>query len=511
MPITYQIAVDTGDDGTFSGDLTADTVAVTWRIGMDAPFASVAQPGVAQVTVQNADRRYTPTSPACLLERGFTLRIQSDDGDSVRTHFIGTVTAITPEAGEHGTRRAVITAHDALHALTENRVRFHAQVDVTADTVIAAVLDRVPLRLRYLAGAFIVGVSGRCALGVSTHLPPAAAFVPRVLQPGVSRFAYVGDTWDDGVQAMAAIHEAAAAERGRFYSDADGRLVLLNRHALLMASAPVAAFVNNMDGVRVTYGVDGVSRVGVTLSPRTIGAANAVLWSLGQAQRIVAGMTRQFSARFRGDAGERLGALAVRQPRPYADYRANTQADGRGTDLTRWVTLRVLGNDGATAQLEVANSGAQDAYLLAGAVVRGQPLVMAHPMTVEQRSATSQTWYGARDVMLDLPGLTRIEEADSIARYELARRSVPTLHANKLVLVSSTHRPQMIARRLFERITVTEHQSGHSGDYWIVGAAHHITHAGARHRTEWTLEPVNPAGFAVVGAAVVGDAMRVGY
>jgi|GEM_PF-5455877 len=58
-------------------------------------------------------------------------------------------------------------------------------------------------------------------------------------------------------------------------------------------------------------------------------------------------------------------------------------------------------------------------------IVRGTPIAGANPMILDYADQTSITYYGLRILSLDLPALSSLEEADNIARYELARRSQP--------------------------------------------------------------------------------------
>ncbi len=510
--ITYTIAYDRDDNGVYAGDITTDVLEARWRLGMRAAFDSVAQIATAEITVLNRDGRYSPEDAASTLQTGLSLRIIiSNDGTQDRTHFTGTIANVEPTPGDYGERTAVITVEGPLRSLRETRVRLDALQNVRADDVVGAVLAKVPLRARYLGASFIVGLTGRAELGVNTRLPTSDALVPRVLLRGNTDFSYVGDTWDDGVRALSAIEDMVEAERGRFYTDRAGGLVLRNRQDTLEQRAVKATLRDDMTGLTFVYGADVVNRVGVTLRPRRVSDGNEVLWRLGQAQRVRGGRSQAFTARFRSADGERIGAASVQTPRPFADYTINSEPAGTGDDLTGSVELRLVGFSGSAAQMLLVNPGVVDAYLLPGSVIRGRAIYTAAPMTVETVDPLSQTFYGPQELVLNLPALTSITQAEDIANFELFRRSQPRGAVRQVTLSADTGGNQGLARSLFDRIQVEAAQTGHSADYLIVGEAHVVDEGGARHTVTWTLEPLNPGGLWEVGVGRVGESTRLAY
>src|SRR5215470_13833236 len=112
-PPTYTVAIDFDDDGDFTDpgdDITADVLRLDWRLGMDAPYDTLAVPIAAHITVRNPSRAYSPEYTSNDLSPGKPIRIQSNDGVTTRTHFTGFITRVEPEAGNQGERLAVIHA-----------------------------------------------------------------------------------------------------------------------------------------------------------------------------------------------------------------------------------------------------------------------------------------------------------------------------------------------------------------------------------------------------------------
>jgi hypothetical protein len=118
---------------------------------------------------------------------------------------------------------------------------------------------------------------------------------------------------------------------------------------------------------------------------------------------------------------------------------------------------------------------------------------------MEPISYASQVFHSPQALRFDLPALDSVGQAESLARYELARRKTPRGHARSLTLSGSNHAAQILARTLFDRITVQESQTGHDADYFIVAEAHTVDLGSTRHHVTWTLESADDNTFWVLG------------
>jgi hypothetical protein len=450
----------------------------------------MAAPARAQITVRNFDRAYSALPPA------ISLRLQSDDGSMLRTHFTGQVSHVEPLPGSQGKRTAIIHAVSADQQLGQHRIRLPPQVGVRADTVIAKILDIVPLRRSILKGRWRLARADHGELGQNTRLPGLT--IPRHLETGQTVLAYVGDTWAAGLPAAAAIRQVVEAERGRFFVNREGEAVFYNRHHLLRVTTPAAALVDNMDGLTYTYGEPVFSRVSVQFRPRRVGGAGTVLWALDTRQKLSPDEAPQtIIARFRDDNERPIGALNLEALVRGLDYTANLAADGSGPDMTEHVEILLRAADFSAAALEVHNRSGQPVYL--AAQVRGIPLYQDEPLTVTAPSQYSEVQYGPRELDLDLPALNAVEQADTVARYELARRKTPRGSVTSLTLSHPAHRPLILARTLFDRLTIHETQTNHASDYFIVAEAHKVDRGGAAHTVTWTLESAEANTFWLVG------------
>ncbi|MBZ0275377.1 MAG: hypothetical protein K8I60_04500, partial [Anaerolineae bacterium] len=198
MTTTYTIALDLNDDGDFSDaaeDITAAVLRAEWQLGLPEPFAAIAAIAAAEIMLQNPARAFSPEVTAGLAP-GTPLRIQASDGTTTHTLFTGFITRIEPLPGDQGTRTALIHAAGAETALHTARVRLPPQVSRRADEILADVLAAAPLRRTPLAGRWLLGVTDHTELGQNTTLPDDP---PASLEAGKTTFAYLGDTWGDGI------------------------------------------------------------------------------------------------------------------------------------------------------------------------------------------------------------------------------------------------------------------------------------------------------------------------
>lgn len=480
MNAIYQVQIDTARDGSYAADITADVLRLAWRLGFDAPHDTLAAPSRAQITVRGLAGQYAPENPASVLQTGLRMRIQATHDGTTVTLFTGWIERVEPQPGEHGPRTAIIHLEGGERFLRHTRVRLPPQVQVRAGDVVAAVLDFAPA-------------------------------LARVLEPGLTLLTYAADTWADGIPALDALRQMAEADRGRFFIDRLGRAVFYNRHHTLLDQTPRATFADDADALHYVYGAEQASRVRVRLRPRAVMAAGMVLWRVANAQTVPGGALREIVARFSDDQGRPAGALQVIAPRPGIDYQANTRPDGSGDDLTGHIGVTLHQVDFSAAVLRLHNPLPQMAYIQPGMQLVGTPVYGGDLITLEQADASAEALYGPRVVAFDLPALDSIEEADNLARYELARRRQPQGAARSLSVSGRGHLAQALARTLFDRITVSESHTGHHADYFIVAEAHTVEQGGHDHRVTWTLERANPAVFWLLGRHRLGRETALAY
>ncbi len=503
MTIRYIIAIDRNHDGGFEDageDITGEVLDLRWRLGLRQPYDSIADDSQAQITVQNPRGSFSPERVR--LDSGTRLRIQSDDGRAVRTHFIGFVRHIEPDAGDWGQKQAVIHLQDIQPWLDDSPVRLSPQVDVTADTVIDSLLNQAMIRRAALDGYCIIDVAGYNLIDSVRLFPPEN--LARSLAAGKTRFAYIGDWWRESTPIRQAIRELAASERGRFYVDREGRAVFLNRHYTLVHKLVAASFQDDMTALDYRYGDAGLNRISLMMTPREVGSSGTLLWRLGQAQKIGRGTQLMLNLHLVDDRNEPLGLLELEE----LEASFHRSPDGSGRALRGHVAVEIVHVGSTSVQVRVSNSGRRDVYLTALRVI-GRPLYRRDPLEIVVADEESIILYGLRQMSLDLPALSDIETAYAFAIYEVARRRHPAGAVRSLTLDARDHQQAGLRLTLFDRIRITEAQTGHAAEYFIIAEAHHVSLGGTRHEVAWTLEPADSTRFVIVNDSQIDQAQEV--
>ena len=505
MPITYNVYIDWNDDGDFadSGEnISADVLALNWHLGMTEPHQHVAPPAVAHITLRSRDRRYSPEAGTLPLAIGKRLRIQSDDGTTVRTHFTGFIESIEPHPGDHGEPMAIIHAATLDAQFPQAITRLPPLVNARSDNVVLTLLDSLPLRRAGLAGMWVLEIEDYGELDSTTHLAPDET-MPRTAEAGISTFAYVGELWN--IPADAALRQVVESERGRFFVNRAGTAVFYNRHHALISASPVAAFEDDMEAMTYVYGDDFANPIRVSVIPRKVGEPNSPLWTLENAQRLPPGI-RRIVVSYRTDDGSPMGALDI----SHLTFSVNSESDGTGVPVDDVISV-IIEPGASAATLEFRNESGTTVFLLPGAQLIGTPLLIGVPIEVEHADQTSITFHGQRALALNVPLVDSADEADQMARYELLLRHDPRGVVTTLETSTRTHPQHVLARTLFDRIAILETQTGHDSEYLIIGETHEVDLAGTRHRVRWTLERADPTLFWQIESSHLDQTTTVAY
>ncbi len=504
MSISYIIAIDRNHDGDFKDsaeDITGEVLDLQWRLGLRQPYDSIADYSQAQITVHNLRAGFSPERHR--LDSGARLRIQSSAGDVTRTHFTGYIRSVEPDAGDWGQKQAVIHLQDVQPWLDDSPVRLAPQVNVTADAVIDRLLNQAMIRRAALAGYCIIDVTGYNRIDSVRVFPQQT--LARRLAGGKTRFAYIGDWWRESTPIRQAVRELAESERGRFYVDREGRAVFLNRHYTLVHKAVSASFDNDMTGLEYRYGDVGLNRLALAMTPREIGGGGTALWRLGQAQRIRQHTQVMMNLRFVDERNEPLGLLELER----LDASFHSRPDGSGPAIREQAAVEIVDIGLTSAQLRVHNMTPQDVYLTRLRVI-GKPLYRCDPLEIVVSDGESIALYGPKQMSLDLPALSDIETAQAFATYEVARRRHPSGTVRTLTLNARDHQNAALGLSLFNRIRITESQTGHrAAEYFIIAEAHHVSLGGSRHEVTWTLEPADSTRFVIVDNSRIDNPQAV--
>ena len=496
MTIRYSVAIDRNHDGDFDdagGEISDRVIELRWRLGMGAAYESMADYGWARISLLNADGAFSPERNR--LECGARVRIQSEAAGAVRTHFSGSVSHIEPDEGDFGRKQALIHLLDMQAWLADSPARLSPQINISADKAIARLLDGATLRRKRLAGYCLIDIAGYNLIDSVRIFPPENC--GRRLQPGKSRFAYIGDWWRDSTSTREAIADIAASERGRFFVDRDGDAVFLNRHHTLIHHTIAAAFQDDMRGMTYSYGDGRLNQIAVLMTPRASGESGTVVWQLRTPLLLSRRSERLLTVSLVDERDRPLGLLAFEGME--ARFQRGLREGGREVRGGGAVEVARLG--ATTLQLRLTNRARHELYL-ARLLLYGRPLYRGAPLEVVAADGEGMHIQGLKRLALDLPALSDIETAQAVANYELERRKHPRGSIHTLRVNARDHLPAALSASLFDRVRVSEAQTGHGArDYFIIGEEHHVSAGGTRHEVSWTLEPADSARFVIIDAS----------
>lgn len=512
MATVWTIAVDWNRDGTFTGpydDLSNLVISANWFVGSRQPYGEVADDSQLELVLRNDDRRFSPEytgSPLYGLLNPFKpIRIQANDGATLRTLWVGWIESVEPDVNISGARQAKIKAAGPMMFLKAVETNIPLQAEVRANEVL------IPLVYEVVIPPAVqdMWVVGRSQLGDDTKLGKYSDFMD--FQQGATVFTLVADNWvrqggfsneeRDTFDVYRAIQDMVAAERGRFFFNRAGKAIFWNRHHLLYERTPAATFDDTMQDLEYSYA--GLSEfkneVVVACHPRSISAtSDEILWQLENEVRIPPNSTRQIRAKYTDDAGNRIAGRNITFTSTFSQGNASISLSEAANNVT----------------LKVENTGVVEA-VLSGCVIRGQKITDAGRMEAITSDKDSIRQYGRRTMKINLPVLSDYDDARGVARFELMRRKTPRGAVQSMTLIShgkngGGHHAHQLALTIGDLITVHESQAGHGENYYIIGEAHRLSKSGTLFETTWFLER-QTTGFWVLGQSKLGVDTLPGY
>lgn len=509
---TYTVSVDWDKNGNYSGtydDITTYVRNIRSFNGFRAPFMNVAGDSTLELELDNADRRFSPEYSGGPLYgkkwKNVPIRYQANNG-STYTLWTGWVTNVQPQTLANGEKRAILSASGVKRVLDTTKIYLPLQIGQRTDQIIQNVLDQLYIPEALSAGPWALGIAGYSEVGSTTYVPASA--LTYVLETGVLTPSYVGDTWDDGVTAYEAIKQVVEAERGRFFFDRTARAIFYNRtHFLLDTTVDLSLTDSSILNYDYIYGSeeDIVNKVIVRYKPRSIGAADSVIWELDKPVSIPKGTEKKISARFREQSSNsQIGGYNIQMPMT----QTSTLAFSTGTaDLTSW-TANARGAEMVFVPREADCT-------ISVIIIKGNKLTSYNVAEASAIDESSPFFYGLREMSMQLDVLDNANDAQSIADYEVSRRPTPYGRMASISLINKTaaNLSNQLSRTIGDRLTITETQTAHNADYFIIGEEHVISDALTKHVTTWYLEPANSARYWVLGVAgysEVGSTTKVG-
>jgi hypothetical protein len=261
-----------------------------------------------------------------------------------------------------------------------------------------------------------------------------------------------------------------------------------------------------IDGLEIRLHVDPViNRAQVTVYPVEVAGTPQVLWQAQAVLRLSPGQTRVIYALFRDADGNRCGAASVVTPVAGTDYAVYDTPEGAGVDYTSDPAFDIDTVTEATRmQITLTNDASGPLYVRL-LQVRGQPLLVYDPITLEAGDAASQEAYEVRAAVLDLPMQPDPVFGQSYADFLVARRKDPVLAADRLVVRDrDAIGVNVFSLALMDRVVITDFATG------LDAAAHRVRAvdyelAGGTFAVTLYLEPADTPVVWLLGTSGYGE------
>ena len=150
MSTSWTIAIDWDRNGDFSGehdDITQRVLLAEWFVGMQRPYQLTADGSTLVIRLNNKDRHVSPENSSGPLYGSLVplrpVRVTSDDGSTVRTHWSGWINMIEPTTNKYGARLANILATGAMQFLKATETKIELQENQRSDQIVDALIQEV--------------------------------------------------------------------------------------------------------------------------------------------------------------------------------------------------------------------------------------------------------------------------------------------------------------------------------------------------------------------------------
>ena len=473
---------------------------------------------VLKLTLDNSDKRFSPdyapgggSNPLEGYVRPLRpVTVRSDDGTTERSHWSGWIEMVQPKTNQYGERTATLKASGPERFYSNAESHIEIQENKRTDEIIERLLQEVQIPPALMMTT-IIGAMGYSEIGSNAWIADDL-IVERSLQQGKSTLAYAADNWvrqsaegnqPDTFNVFRALKDTVAAERGRLFFDRDGVAIFWNRHNTIVNRTLAATFNDAMQDLSYDYAGEGefANEITVTCHPRTISAGdNELLWQLEEAITLQPGEEREIGASFRDDSDNRIGGRNINL--------ANVSFTEDDNNIPGTLVIEEGGAN--RAKLMLRNQSANKKVTLEAAEIRGQKITDFGRMDAEAVDHESIAFYGHREMSLNLLAVDNQNHAQGIADFELMRRKTPSGKVQTISLHShgkqaGNQHDQQLARTIGDRIKIIETQTGHTGEYFIIGEEHRLTNQATLFETTWYLESATEGDFFMIGEDSIGS------
>lgn len=250
----------------------------------------------------------------------------------------------------------------------------------------------------------------------------------------------------------------------------------------------------------------------VTVYPVETAGALQVIWTARTVIHVAPASTRVIYGNFSDDNGQRCGATAVAAPVAGTDY----VYEFNGIDVTTWGALTVTAVIEATrVKWTLENTSGWATLDVTTLHIRGKPIRVYDPVTIEKADSGSQAAYEVRAQRLDLAMQPDLNFAQSYTEYLTGRFATPLLVADRLVVRERDvmEGVNVFSLEIMDKIEVSDSQSGlKRADHWVRGVEYELR-AGGSFAATFYLERADDRAYCFLDRTGFCelDSVRVGF
>ena len=513
------VAVDLTRNGTFSDsneDITGYVKSIEWQNGFAQPFDVIARDTSLRLTLNNADKRFSPENTGGALGKNFTrgrvIRVSASYSGSAFTMLNAWIGAIRPSAGKFLDRQVEVETEGYMSRAQKAEVFIPVQSSKTADQVIGTVMSNTNIYPPGFTGRWLLGTIGFSELGENTILGVTSDYLNA--ETGKSTFVFAGDNWHDGVSVYGALKELSGREFGRLYLDRSGIINWWNRHHLITATTISASFNDTMQGIGYEYGDDVINRVIVQARPRLVSASGQTLGQTDRAFKVKASGSALVAFRYADQSsGANISGCAAISPSRNTDFTGNTASDGSGTDNTSLFSTCIINQYATRTEVMFGNSHTADLWVGSGAKIRGTKITDWGQVDMVRQDDASIGLYG-RQLWSYPYAMDNISDASALVDYMADIRNEPRGRVITMTITprnSAALMTQAMQRTIGDRIAIAETQTGTAADYFIIGEIHKFDMGAVNYQVTWLLERADANQYWVLGATGFSELGQTTY
>ena len=373
-------------------DETDNTIRLEYERVLIEPLGGMAK-AMADIVLDNTDKRFTPDYDATIgtaLKPNRPIKLFIGFEVEGQEKLIPIIEGLTTQPKEDKAKRQVkIAVYDFIQGLNEKPQETTIYIDKRSDEIIADIL-------------------ARAGIGTQNYS----------LDTGLNTIAFAW--FEKGQTAGDRIKQICEAEEAVFYQDESGKLRFENRNKYSEAPHNVVAWTIEADDIIEWSQGDSsqiINRVLVSGAPRSV-KGEAEVWRDGIEEELDGGgATTTIWAEFEDPVS------GITSPVADTDYKAYTEPDSAGSDVTSDVTITATSFTKAV-KLEIKNDNVAGVYMPI-LKIRGTPATVDYEFREIYEDTSSVSDYNEQQKVISNPYIDSRSFAASMAENIVKRHKDP--------------------------------------------------------------------------------------